>query len=203
MKIEIPHLDDIPQLIDRVEKLSASVEMMQREPHEAKRWFTLQDAWGIRGGASYNTFRNDPLDQPRLGMPDGHQHGRRVWSRETIERWATITDEKRTAYYDELLSDDPDGVIRARLLEIGRKESKYRDYIAALESQEWCGGDEVERYRKDIEACTSIPELVDVFKEAYGALEGNPEGRQVLVEAKERKKAEIMQAKHAETGAAR
>ena len=96
------------------------------------RWYTLQQAWEYRGGGAWSTFLNDPLDHPKLGIPDAHQHGRRVWSRETIERWAEFSDETRAGYYDELVEEDP-GAFIPRLQSLGDKDAgRYREYIAAL-----------------------------------------------------------------------
>lgn len=132
MIVEIPHLDAIPELVEHVERLTAAVLGTVSMPEEPKYWYTLEDAFRARGGASWTTFKNDPLEHPRLGIADGHQHGRRVWSWETIERWVRVSDETREQYFDELVREGDPAVV-ARLVQLRKKETcRYREYIESI-----------------------------------------------------------------------
>jgi len=97
------------------------------------RWYTLRAAWEYRGGGALTTFMNTSIDQPALGIPDAYMRGRRVWSAETVEHWAEVTDGTREQYLEELVNGAGGEVYLRRLRELGKTDRcPHRDFINRL-----------------------------------------------------------------------
>jgi len=117
IQLEIPYLDLLPDLAEAVERLEARSVQISQGISRPTEWYSLRDAWEYRGGAAWSTFKAGVLYQPRLGIADAHQQGRRVWHKSTIERWALVCDETRLEYIEELLTPD-EPAIAEKLLQI-------------------------------------------------------------------------------------
>jgi len=58
-------------------------------PH--KYWISLREACDLKN-LNYKTACNRTYLQPNQGIPDGIIGGRKMFRRETIENWVTLTD---------------------------------------------------------------------------------------------------------------
>ncbi len=57
-----------------------------------KIWFSLKEACELKN-LNYKTSCNKTYLQPRKGKADGTIGGKKVWSRDTILEWVSLTDE--------------------------------------------------------------------------------------------------------------
>lgn len=81
----------LPQL-KRIEEMLSKA--LAGKPEQA--WYTLEQAharkYGEGKGVSLQSVRNCLALQPRGGMPDGWQSGRKVWAAASIEEWLLVDD---------------------------------------------------------------------------------------------------------------
>lgn len=91
MKIECEELDELKEAVERL------VEIAEARPAE-RMWYTKKEAWALKGGMAWNSFRQIRYFQPKGGIPDKKLNGNFVWSRETIEEWLPLCDEELEAY---------------------------------------------------------------------------------------------------------
>lgn len=90
----------LPQL-ERIESMLAAV--IQERPAQA--WYTLDQAWREKFGTSpkgisLQTLRNCLALQPKGGLPDGWQSGRKAWTGATVAAWCLVDDTGLAAYLD-------------------------------------------------------------------------------------------------------
>lgn len=62
-------------------------------------FYSLRQAWEIKGGCAWNTFRNKRYFQPKGGHYDGYFGGRGIFFRETIHEWLPLVDAELPAYH--------------------------------------------------------------------------------------------------------
>ena len=82
----------LPQL-ERIESMLVAV--LQEKPAQA--WYTLDQAWREKFGSSpkgisLQTLRNCLALQPKGGVPDGWQSGRKAWKGATVAAWCLVDD---------------------------------------------------------------------------------------------------------------
>lgn len=91
MKVEIEELDALKEAVERL------IEAAEARPAE-KMWYTKKEAWALKGGMAWNSFRQLRFFQPKGGIPDKKLNGNAVWSRETIQEWLPLCDDDLAAY---------------------------------------------------------------------------------------------------------
>ncbi|MFZ2635546.1 MAG: hypothetical protein WAX33_04315 [Rectinemataceae bacterium] len=107
----------LPQLAEILGKLDAVID------GTGQRWYTLEQAHtrkygALHGGVSLATIRNTLAMQPRGGIPDGWQSGRKVWRADTIEEWCLVDDAHLGEY---LLKHNPRVSVPKRILEANER----------------------------------------------------------------------------------
>ena len=96
MELEIPQLDVIEQKLDLA---------ISRTGAQCGMWFTLEQAYSFKfgkNGPALSTIRNNLALQPRGGYPDDWAQTKKVWKRETVERWVLVTDSTLADYLAEV-----------------------------------------------------------------------------------------------------
>jgi hypothetical protein len=91
---------ELPQL-KRIESMLLAV--LEERPAQA--WYTLEQAWRVKYGSSpkgvsLQTLRNCLALQPKGGLPDGWQSGRKAWTGPTVAEWCLVDDIHLGAYLD-------------------------------------------------------------------------------------------------------
>lgn len=81
------------------------VQKKEQERNALKRelpeWLTLEQAVRLKGGASLNTYKTRSLYQPLCGIRESTVGGRKVWNKDTVIEWLSITDDKLNEYKKE------------------------------------------------------------------------------------------------------
>ena len=88
-KIVVVDRDDLRELV--TEACAQAVSSIVSH-HELPEWINLQRACALKGIA-YNSAKSKPRLQPNGGVADATLNGRRVWSKETVFKWLSVTDE--------------------------------------------------------------------------------------------------------------
>ncbi|MDR2245332.1 MAG: hypothetical protein LBE17_01455 [Treponema sp.] len=61
-------------------------------------WVTLQQAAKYKGGAAFDTFKTQYWLQPCCGLNSRKIGGRKVWKREDVIEWLSVTDDQLWEY---------------------------------------------------------------------------------------------------------
>jgi hypothetical protein len=61
-------------------------------------WVTLQQAAKYKGGAAFDTFKTQYWLQPCCGLNSRKIGGRKVWRREDVIEWLSVTDDQLWEY---------------------------------------------------------------------------------------------------------
>jgi hypothetical protein len=61
-------------------------------------WLTLEIAASLKGGTTLSNYRNKIFLQPCCGLNYKLQGGRKVWKKENVIEWLSITDDQLKAY---------------------------------------------------------------------------------------------------------
>jgi hypothetical protein len=61
-------------------------------------WVTLQQAAKYKGGAAFDAFKTQYWLQPCCGLNSRKIGGRKVWQREDIIEWLSVTDDQLWEY---------------------------------------------------------------------------------------------------------
>jgi hypothetical protein len=61
-------------------------------------WVTLQQAAKFKGGAAFDTFKTQYWLQPCCGLKSRKIGGRKVWRREDVLEWLSVTDDQLWEY---------------------------------------------------------------------------------------------------------
>ena len=69
-----------------------------------KQFYTVRDAWELKGGCAWNTFRGRRFLQPKGGHFDGYYAGKGIFTAETIREWLPLTDKELLAYHHKYLT---------------------------------------------------------------------------------------------------
>jgi hypothetical protein len=64
-----------------------------------QQFYNLRQAWEIKGGCAWNTFKNTRFLQPKGGLYEGHSGGKGIFFHETIEEWLPLQDDQFPAYH--------------------------------------------------------------------------------------------------------
>jgi hypothetical protein len=92
-----------------IDLIDSAVEDAEEELREAQTpvLFDLKSACAYRGGESYDVVRKTNYKRPLCGYythwEDTPQRRKPMWTREQVERWATVTKPQRVDYAEELL----------------------------------------------------------------------------------------------------
>jgi hypothetical protein len=89
MEFQMPEMG---ALSERFDLLLEKVTELANANSQSQEWFNLKDACQWKG-VKYNTVKSKFKLQPNQGIPDGIVSGRRMWKRETVLRWLSLTDE--------------------------------------------------------------------------------------------------------------
>jgi hypothetical protein len=61
-------------------------------------WVTLQQAAKYKGGAAFDTYKTQYWLQPCCGLKSRKLGGRKVWRREDVLEWLSVTDDQLWDY---------------------------------------------------------------------------------------------------------
>jgi hypothetical protein len=61
-------------------------------------WVTLQQAAKYKGGAAFDTYKTQYWLQPCCGMNSRRLGGRKVWRRDDVIEWLSVTDDRLWDY---------------------------------------------------------------------------------------------------------
>ncbi|MCD1654738.1 hypothetical protein K7J14_08465 [Treponema zuelzerae] len=94
--LEVPEITEIKEMLERALRGQSAPE-----------WYTLEQAYAVKYGSpelgpSILTIKKNTALQPAAGRPDGWQHSKKAWKRETVERWARVSDETLGQYLSEV-----------------------------------------------------------------------------------------------------
>jgi hypothetical protein len=92
---------DIPELKAIDEKLT---KLLSQETDPSRAWYTLAQAWDLKGGCAWETFRQNRWIQPLGGLYEGYIGGKACFRRETILEWLPLADEMLPAYHEKHLT---------------------------------------------------------------------------------------------------
>jgi hypothetical protein len=96
----------ISQLILEIrdtQKKEASKDISESMPE----WMTLQQAAKYKGGAAFDTYKTQYWLQPCCGMKSNKVGGRKVWRREDVIEWLSVTDDQLWSYADRVGASIP------------------------------------------------------------------------------------------------
>lgn len=93
MDIQIP---EISIVLDELAEIKKS---LQEKQDITAFWFNDQQCWELKGGMSLNTYRTNRFYQCKGGIPDAFVGGRKVWNRESVIEWLSITDDQLEEYH--------------------------------------------------------------------------------------------------------
>lgn len=115
--LEVPEITEIKEMLERVLR-----------GHAAPEWYTLEQAYALKYGSpelgpSLVTIKKCRALQPAGGYPDGWQQSKKVWKRETVERWAKVSDETLELY----LTDVAPGMKVPEFIENGIRKRSHID----------------------------------------------------------------------------
>jgi hypothetical protein len=70
-----------------------------KERHDViPEWVTLQQAAKYKGGAAFDTYKTQYWLQPCCGLNSRKLGGRKVWRREDVIEWLSVTDDQLWEY---------------------------------------------------------------------------------------------------------
>lgn len=92
MNLELPELQEIN------DKLTL---LLTLKPEPFAAWYSLRQAWVLKGGPAWNTFRQKKWLQPLGGRYESYQGNVGVFSRETIIEWLAVTDDTQERYHSQ------------------------------------------------------------------------------------------------------
>ncbi|MDR1955808.1 MAG: hypothetical protein LBQ30_03035 [Treponema sp.] len=64
-----------------------------------QQFYNSKQAWELKGGCSWNTFKNIRYFQPKGGHYDGYFGGRGIFFRETVAEWLPLVDADLPEYH--------------------------------------------------------------------------------------------------------
>jgi hypothetical protein len=65
-------------------------------------WVTLQQAAKYKGGAAFDTYKTQYWLQPCCGLNSRKLGGRKVWKRDDVIEWLSVTDDQLWSYANRL-----------------------------------------------------------------------------------------------------
>jgi hypothetical protein len=69
-----------------------------------QQFYNLRQAWELKGGCAWGTFRTLRYYQPKGGHYDGYFGGRGIFFRETIQEWLPLVDGDLPEYHARYLT---------------------------------------------------------------------------------------------------
>lgn len=70
-----------------------------------KEWYDVRSA-AERKGVNYNSLKSRLEHQPNGGIPDALLMGKKVWHRDTIKEWLSVTDDVLDDYLARLREEN-------------------------------------------------------------------------------------------------
>lgn len=92
MEFNIPEMNELIKEIKDLKSLMLS-------PKLTKQWYNDEECWQLKGGGTLKTYRSNRYFQCKGGIPDAKVGGRKVWSKESVEEWLSITDAQLNDYH--------------------------------------------------------------------------------------------------------
>lgn len=92
MDISIP---EISKILIEIENLKH----LLQTPSLTQEWYNDKECWELKGGCAFSTFKCKRFYQPKGGIPDGKVGGRKVWHRDTLLEWLSMTDDQLPEYH--------------------------------------------------------------------------------------------------------
>lgn len=96
---------DSPSIVIHLPVIEALKGILEYAPDHSRDhyWYTLRQAvsrkFGL-DGIAYSSIRNCQALQPKGGLADGWNSGRKTWTRATVEEWCEVDDAGLQAYLD-------------------------------------------------------------------------------------------------------
>ena len=104
-KLQIQGLELAIKRLQLLVEEGIEVQRKEQERNALKRdlpeWFTLEQAVRLKGGASLNTYKARSIYQPLCGIRESTVGGRKVWNRDTVLEWLSVTDDQLEEYKKE------------------------------------------------------------------------------------------------------
>lgn len=94
MEFEIPEINTILNKLDQLETIIAKKNEVQ-----LPEFLNDEQCHALKGGMALSTYRKIPFYQVKGGIPDAKVGGRKVWRRESVLEWLTLTDDELEAYH--------------------------------------------------------------------------------------------------------
>lgn len=95
MDLNIPELSELSREISEMkQRLNSDNNQLNRQ------WYNAYECFALKGGCALNTYKTNRYFQPKGGIADARVGGRKVWSRETVKEWLTVTDDELPAYHE-------------------------------------------------------------------------------------------------------
>lgn len=90
---------NIPEIANLITEIKGLKESLAQPNTLTKQWYNDEECWKLKGGGTLNTYRSNRYFQCKGGIPDGKVGGRKVWSKESVAEWLSITDDQLEAYH--------------------------------------------------------------------------------------------------------
>ena len=90
---------DIPEISTLITEIRDLKSMINIGTTLTKQWYNDEECWALKGGGTLKTYRSNRFFQCKGGIPDGKVGGRRVWSKESVIEWLSITDDRLDDYH--------------------------------------------------------------------------------------------------------
>ncbi len=93
MQLEIPEIQLILNKIDDLNnKITNNIEIPE--------WCNDEMCWKLKGGMALTTYRSNRYYQCKGGIPDAYVGGRKVWNRNSVLEWISLTDSDLENYHN-------------------------------------------------------------------------------------------------------
>lgn len=96
MELTIPEIQTILNEIQDLKKMQQNESYINQLKAE---WYNDQQCWELKGGCSLSTYRSNRYYQIKGGRPDAYVGGRKVWNKESVMEWLSITDDQLEEYH--------------------------------------------------------------------------------------------------------
>lgn len=93
MEVQIPEINKILQEINGLK------EFLKSDKPEISEWLNDEQCWKLKGGMSLSTYRTNRYYQVKGGIPDAYVGGRKVWNKNSVLEWISISDEQLEEYH--------------------------------------------------------------------------------------------------------
>lgn len=97
MELNIPELAKIPMILCELQEIKCR---LAENNGLEKAWYTDEECNRLKGGCTLSTYRKIRYYQCKGGIPDAYISGRKVWSRDSVIEWLSVTDNDLPEYHE-------------------------------------------------------------------------------------------------------